>query len=59
LFVLLVLFTIAFLVYRYVNPVGASIFVEKVKAIPDRVSDLFGGESEEEINISGTTLTIT
>jgi hypothetical protein len=33
------LFTIAFLVYRYINPVGAGIFVEKVKTIPDKVSD--------------------
>jgi len=52
LFVLLVLFTIIFLVYRYVNPVWASKFVEKVKWVVELV--WFG-----DMEISGTTLSIT
>ena len=52
LFVLLVLFTIIFLVYRYVNPVWASKFVEKVKWVVELV--WFG-----DVEISGTTLSIT
>lgn len=59
LFVLLILFTISFLVYRYINPVGASILVEKVKAIPDKISEFVWSDKQEEINIIGTTLTIT
>jgi len=52
LFVLLILFTIIFLVYRYVNPVWASKFVEKVKWVAEMV--WFG-----DVEISGTTLSIT
>ena len=59
LFVLLILFTISFLVYRYINPVGASMLVEKVKAIPDKISEFIWSDKQEEINIIGTTLTIT
>ncbi len=59
LFVLLILFTLAFLVYRYINPVWASMFVEKVKAIPDSISEFIWSDTQEEINIIGTTLTIT
>ena len=34
LFILLVLFLVVFVIYRYINPDGASKLVEKIKAIP-------------------------
>lgn len=59
LFILLVLFSIIFLVYRYVNPIGASIFIEKIKIIPTQISELMWSNIDEETNITGTTLAIT
>ncbi len=56
LFVLLVLFTIVFLIYRYINPEGANLFVEKVKS----VSDIFQNNEldTDDIDITGTTVGI-
>ena len=45
-FVLLVLFAIIFVIYRYINPVGASNFVEKLKSVPQYVSNMFDWWSE-------------
>lgn len=45
-FVLLVLFFIIFVIYRYINPVWASNFVEKLKSIPQYISNIFDRWSE-------------
>jgi len=57
LFVLLILFIIVFLVYRYINPIWASMFVEKMKSIPDQISDFIDWNSD--VSIVWTTVTIT
>lgn len=56
-FMLLVLFTIVFLVYRYINPVSANNFVEKIKAIPNNIVNMFS--SQNELIITDTTVGIT
>lgn len=56
LFIILVILTIAFLVYRYINPYGASKLVDKIKAIPDSISGWISQDTE--LNITGTTLMI-
>jgi len=55
----LVLFTVAFLIYRYINPDGASRFVDKIKSIPDRFSSSESNLTWEDLNITWTTLSIT
>lgn len=45
-FVLLVLFSIIFVIYRYINPVWASNFVEKIKSVPQYISNMFDGWNE-------------
>lgn len=59
LFILLVVFTIAFLVYRYINPDWASILVDKIKSISDRFVGSDTKLTWESLNITGTTLFIT
>lgn len=58
LFILLVLFTVAFLVYRYVNSDGASRLVDKIKSVPDTISSYFGSDQDDDIKIDSTTVQI-
>ncbi len=58
LFMILILLAIVFFVYRYINPDGASRLVDKIKAMPDRVSEFIWSEQSDEFNITGTTLVI-
>jgi len=57
LFVLLVLFTIIFLIYSYISPVGASNFVKKIKAVPQYISNMF--DSGNELIIVDETVSMT
>jgi len=59
LFILLVLFTIAFLIYRYINPDWASRLVDKIKSIPDRFVSSDTEWTWENLNVTDTTLFIT
>jgi len=58
LFILLVLLIIAFLVYRYVNPDGASRLVDRIKLMPDTISSYFGPNQDDDIKIDSTTTEI-
>lgn len=58
LFILLVLFTIAFLVYRYISPDGASRLVDKIKSTPDTISSFFGLDQEDKIKVDSITTNI-
>lgn len=56
LFVLLILFTAVFLVYRYLNPEWASKFVDYVKSVPDKISDFLWIESDVKVNTVDTQI---
>lgn len=58
LFILLILFTIAFLAYRYINPDGASRLVDKIKQVPNTISSYFVWEEDDNIKIDGQTTSI-
>lgn len=54
-FILLVLFVIVFLVFRFVKPEATSRFVDKVKNIPTTISGRFHREKKSDIIINGST----
>ena len=54
-FILLVLFVIIFLIFRFVKPEATSRFVDKVKWIPTTISSRFHREKESDIIINGST----
>gem|GEM_PF-4369935 len=54
----MVLLIIAFLVYRYVNPDGASRLVDRIKLMPDTISSYFGPNQDDDIKIDSTTTEI-
>lgn len=58
LIILLVLFFVIFVIYRSINPDGASRFVDKVKTIPDNISSMLGLDKEDNIKINGETISI-
>ncbi len=58
LFILLVLFLVVFLVYRYINPDGASRLVDKIKAMPDNISSMLGLEKKDNIKVESETTSI-
>ena len=45
-FVILVLLFVVFVIFRIVNPTGAANFVNKVKNIPQTISDFFHRKSD-------------
>lgn len=61
-FVLLVLFTIIFVIFRIAKPTATSNFVEKVKAIPQTISSRFHKDgkknNESELTIKSNTTKI-
>lgn len=54
-FILLVLFVIIFLIFRFAKPEATSRFVDKVKAIPTTISSRFHREKNSNIIINGST----
>jgi len=54
-FILLVLFVIIFLVFRFVKPEATNRFVDKVKWIPTTISSRFHREKKSEIVINWST----
>lgn len=54
-FILLVLFVIIFLIFRFVKPEATSRFVDKVKWIPTTISSRFHREKKSEIVINWNT----
>jgi len=58
LFILLVLFFVIFVVYRYINPDGASRLVDNIKNIPDNISSMLGLEKKDNIKVDGETISI-
>lgn len=58
LFILLVLFTVIFIIYRYINPDSASLLVDKIKTIPDTISSIFWWDKEDNIKIESEIIQI-
>jgi len=58
LFILLIIFTVVFLVYRYINPLWASRLVDKIKSVPDRISSFFQSEKKDDIKVEWKTTII-
>ena len=58
LFILLVLFLIVFVIYRYINPDGASKFIERIKSIPNKISSMFVSDEKDNLEIEGETISI-
>lgn len=58
LFILLVLFLVVFVVYRYINPDGASRLVDNIKSIPDSISSMFGSDKQDNIKVDGETISV-
>ncbi len=48
--ILLILFSMVFLVYRYINPIGASKFVDKIKSISTSLWISWSTDDEYNIN---------
>lgn len=58
LFVILILIVVVFLVYRYINPNGASRIMDKIKSIPTTISSWFSKDDSEFV-LDSKTISLT
>ncbi|HRX64152.1 MAG TPA: hypothetical protein P5060_03555 [Candidatus Absconditabacterales bacterium] len=56
--IILIFLTIVFLVYRYINPEGASKLVDRIKSIPERFANLTESGANQDMENTGDTIVI-